>query len=138
MQYLKEKIKSKDGKVKGKGKASKRAAGQNGAGVKTVKEGVEASSGPGDTKVGVKRERDKDRIPMSGPFTTVPLPMRRPPQYIPAQASGTPAAAQVPVDPAPPSPLLVVDDDPEPSDGPAAKRRRLEVETQATPVSVGV
>lgn len=137
MQYLKEKIKSKDGKVKGKGKASKRAAGHSGAGAKVGKEGVDASNEVGEAKVGVKRERDKDRVPMTGPFTTVPLPMRRPPQASSTQASATPVPVEVPVDPAPPSPLLVVDDDPEPSDGPVAKRRRLEVEARMAPVSVG-
>jgi forkhead box protein K len=80
----------------------------------------------------VDAQTEKEKLPQGRAlFTTTPLPTRSAPPPMdallptpsPSGASDTQAEAEA----SPPSPIVVVDDD-EPSDCPASKRRRLEVE----------
>ncbi|THH12913.1 hypothetical protein EW146_g7244 [Bondarzewia mesenterica] len=117
VRFLKERIKTEAARGRGRGRG-KRALGRGG------KEGGGAG--------GEGREGKKEKVPISGLFTTTPLPLRKPQQFTPAPTP-TPAppqaapmaslSAEQPTD-GPPSPILVVDDDP--PEGPMPKRRRIE------------
>jgi len=109
VRFLKERIKT-EGRARGRGRG-KRARG----------------SAPSDT--GAQAEK---KPPLStGPFTTTPLPTRGAPPPMdallptPSPSGGSDALAEA--DASPPSPIVVVDDD-EPSDCPAPKRRRLDID----------
>ena len=110
VRFLKERIKT-EGRARGRGRGKR-------------------SRGAPPSIAGAQTER-KEKPPLgTGLFTTTPLPSRSAPPMdallptpSPSGASDTQAEAEA----SPPSPIVVVDDD-ELSDCPAAKRRRLEVE----------
>lgn len=111
VRFLKERIKT-EGRARGRGRGKR-------------------SRGAAPSIAGAQTER-KEKLPLgTGLFTTTPLPSRSVPPPMdallptpsPSGASDTQAEAEA----SPPSPIVVVDDD-ELSDCPAAKRRRLEVE----------
>ncbi|KAA1466094.1 hypothetical protein DENSPDRAFT_846649 [Dentipellis sp. KUC8613] len=127
VRYLKERIRGQSGRGRGRGH-SKRGRGAGTGGGRGGKEG-----GAGEGR--------KEKIPLSGPFTTAPLPSRAaqppPPQPLPPPMQSLqppPQPVPLPVTPAhvpmvpqasPPSPILVVDDD-DPPEGPPPKRRRVD------------
>jgi forkhead box protein K len=111
VRFLKERIKT-EGRTRGRGRA-KRMRG--------------AASG----SAGAQTEKKEKPPPCTELFTTMPLPTRSVPPpmdaLLPTPSPSGGSDAQVEVDAGPPSPIVVVDDD-EPSDCPAPKRRRLDVE----------
>lgn len=120
VRFLKERIKT-EGRARGRGRG-KRTRG----------------TAPSDT--GAQAEKKEKPPPSTGPFTTAPLPTRSalPPMdaLLPTPSPSGGSDAQAEADAGPPSPIVVVDDD-EPSDCPASKRRRLDIEdTPATAVAV--
>ena len=120
VRFLKERIKT-EGRARGRGRG-KRTRG----------------TAPGDT--GAQAEKKEKPLPSTGPFTTTPLPIRSAPPpmdaLLPTPSPSGGSDAQAEADASPPSPIVVVDDD-EPSDCPALKRRRLDIEdTPATAVAV--
>lgn len=110
VRFLKERIKT-EGRARGRGRGKR-------------------ARGAAPSNAGAQTER-KEKPPLgTGLFTTTPLPSRSAPPMdallptpSPSGASDTQAEAEA----SPSSPIVVVDDD-EPSECPAAKRRRLEVE----------
>ncbi|KAI0068972.1 hypothetical protein BV25DRAFT_1910699 [Artomyces pyxidatus] len=124
VRFLKERIKT-DAAARGRGRGrTKRGRGAGGTG---------RADGPTEGKE--KLEKRKDRPPTSGLFTTAPLPMRKPAPTTalvptpPAPGNGA-SDAQQEMDVSPPSPILVVDD--EPPEGPVPKRRRIEVQPEVS------
>jgi len=115
VRFLKERIKT-EGRARGRGRG-KRTRG----------------SAPSD--MGAQVEKKEKPPPSTGPFTTAPLPTRSAPPPMdallptPSPSGGSDALAEADANPS--SPIVVVDDD-EPSDCPAAKRRRLDIDDAVT------
>ena len=120
VRFLKERIKT-EGRARGRGRV-KRTRG----------------SAPGIAAE--QAEKQEKPHPGTGLFTTVPLLSRSAPPMEALLPTPSPSGAsdvQAEAEAGPSSPIVVVDDDDEPSDGPAHKRRRLGLEgVPATPVAV--
>ncbi|KAI9507706.1 hypothetical protein F5148DRAFT_1284866 [Russula earlei] len=119
VRFLKERIKT-EGRARGRGRG-KRTRG----------------AAPSDTSAQTER-KDKSR-PDTALFTTTPLPTRGAPPPIeallPTPSPSGASDAQAEGEASASSPIVVVDDD-EPSDCPAPKRRRLDIEDVPTAVVV--
>ena len=112
VRFLKERIKTEAARGRGRGRG-KRALGGVGRGGKDGGAGAQG------------REEKKEKVPTSGLFTTEPLRMRKAQQPAASVQTAPPMSSlSQPTDIRPPSPILVVDDDP--PEGPVPKRRRLD------------
>ncbi|KAI0269194.1 hypothetical protein BC834DRAFT_616928 [Gloeopeniophorella convolvens] len=110
--------------------------------VRFLKERIKTEGrGPAPGATGAATEKREKPPPGTGLFTTAPLAPRRVPPpmdaLLPTPSPSGASDAQADGEAGPPSPILVVDDE-EPSDGPAPKRRRLDVVGETAPPAAAV
>jgi forkhead box protein K len=122
VRFLKERIKT-EGRTRGRGRG-KRTRG----------------TASGNTGTQAERKEKPPPPPGTALFTTAPLPLRSAPPppmdaLLPTPSPSGASDVQAEADANPPSPIVVVDDDEPPDEGPASKRRRLDMEDVTVPVT---